>query len=97
MHPTQPSTPHPNPNSTLPLPFRPPESPLPPQAYTSQIVALTMTALLLGSDSVAKTPKRLAAIRALEALPDAVRGALKLDRDMHKLAEGLKDAQSLML
>lgn len=43
------------------------------QAYTSQIVALTMMALLLGADSRAKSAKRLAAIRALAALPDAVR------------------------
>ena len=67
-----------------------------PQAYTSQIVALTMMALLLGADSRAKSPKRIAAMRALAELPDAVREALKLDGEMQVLAEQLKDAQSLI-
>mgnify|MGYP001808028370 CR=1 FL=1 len=46
-----------------------------PQAYTSQIVALTMMALLLGADSRKKAPKRIAAMRALSRLPDDVRCA----------------------
>lgn len=66
------------------------------KAYTSQIVALTMMAMLLGADSRAKAPKRIAAMRALSMLPDAVRGALKLDDEMKLLAEQLKDAQSLI-
>jgi hypothetical protein len=55
-----------------------------------------MMALLLGADSRAKAPKRIAAMRALAALPDAVRQALQLDGTMQKLAEQLKDSQSLI-
>ncbi|KIZ06322.1 glucosamine--fructose-6-phosphateaminotransferase (isomerizing) [Monoraphidium neglectum] len=66
------------------------------KAYTSQIVALTMMALLLGADSRAKMPKRIAAMRALARLPDDAREVLELDASMHKLAEQLKDAQSLI-
>ncbi|KIY97122.1 glucosamine--fructose-6-phosphateaminotransferase (isomerizing) [Monoraphidium neglectum] len=66
------------------------------KAYTAQIVALTMMALLLGADSRAKAPKRIAAMRALARLPDDIREALKLDDDMKKLAEQMKDAQSLI-
>ena len=66
------------------------------KAYTSQIVALTMVALLLGADSRARAAKRAATIRALAALPDAVRGALKLDGAMRALAAQLKDARDLI-
>lgn len=55
-----------------------------------------MMALLLGSDSRTKTPKRIATLHALAALPDAVREVLKLDGGMRRLAEQLKDAQSLI-
>jgi hypothetical protein len=55
-----------------------------------------MMALLLGADSRAKSAKRVAAIRALAALPDAVREALKLDGAMKALAAQLKDAQDLI-
>ncbi|KAI8469476.1 MAG: isomerising glucosamine-fructose-6-phosphate aminotransferase [Monoraphidium minutum] len=66
------------------------------KAYTSQIVALTMMALLLGADSRAKTARRVAAIRALSRLPDDVSEALRLDGPMQDLAAQLKDAQSLI-
>ncbi|GBF88215.1 hypothetical protein Rsub_00927 [Raphidocelis subcapitata] len=66
------------------------------KAYTSQIVALTMVALLLGADSRAKAPKRLEAMRALARLPEDVSRALALDEDMRALAGQLKDAQSLI-
>jgi glucosamine--fructose-6-phosphate aminotransferase (isomerizing) len=55
-----------------------------------------MMALLLGADSRAKMPKRIAAMRALARLPDDAREVLELDASMHKLAEQLKDAQSLI-
>ena len=43
------------------------------KAYTSQMVAITMMALALSEDSIAKRPKRDAIIDALGALPDALR------------------------
>jgi fructoselysine-6-P-deglycase FrlB-like protein len=89
---------HPPRVSSLPAlpPHASPSRPRPPQAYTSQIVALTMMALLLGADSRAKAPKRIAAMLALSVLADAVRDVLKLDSDMKALAEKLKDAQNLI-
>jgi glucosamine--fructose-6-phosphate aminotransferase (isomerizing) len=66
------------------------------KAYTSQVVALTMMALLLGADSRAKSTKREAVVRALAELPQVITETLKLDEDLKKLAEELKDAHSLM-
>jgi glucosamine--fructose-6-phosphate aminotransferase (isomerizing) len=40
--------------------------------------------------------KRLEHVRALAALPDAVRGALALDGEMRALAGQLKDARDLI-
>jgi glutamine---fructose-6-phosphate transaminase (isomerizing) len=55
-----------------------------------------MVALLLGSDSRAKMPKRAAALRALSRLSSDVAAALRLDGGMRLLAEQLKGAQSLI-
>jgi glucosamine--fructose-6-phosphate aminotransferase (isomerizing) len=66
------------------------------KAYTSQVVALTMVALLLGTDSRAKSAKREAVITALAALPEVIAEALKLDGDIKRLAGELQDVSSLM-
>ena len=43
------------------------------QAYTSQIVVLTMMALALSEDSIAKRARRDAIIASMAALPDTLR------------------------
>ena len=66
------------------------------KAYTSQILCVTMMALALGEDSVAKRARRDAIIDELGALPGKVRDALLLDGQMQELAASLKDAGSLL-
>lgn len=43
------------------------------KAYTSQIVVLTMMALLLSEDSISKAARRAEIIDSLKQLPDAIR------------------------
>ncbi len=40
------------------------------KAYTSQVLVMTMMALMLGEDSVSKSTKRESIIKELEWLPD---------------------------
>ena len=67
------------------------------KAYTSQIVALVMMALLLSADSATKAARRREIISALLALPDAVSQALLLDSNMKALAQELVHEQSLLV
>ena len=43
------------------------------KAYTSQIVAMTMMALVLSEDSISKAPRRAEIIDSLRKLPAAIR------------------------
>ena len=43
------------------------------KAYTSQIVAMTMMALVLSEDSISKAPRRAEIIDSLRRLPTAIR------------------------
>jgi len=66
------------------------------KAYTCQIVAVTMMALQLSEDSIARRARRDKTIDALGTLPLQVRRALQLDAQMRQLAEELKDTNSLL-
>jgi glucosamine--fructose-6-phosphate aminotransferase (isomerizing) len=68
-----------------------------PQAYTSQIAAMTMMALALGEDTLSSCSRREAIIDDLINLPDKVREVLKLDNDMRELAKELMEEQSLLV
>ena len=67
------------------------------KAYTSQIVVITMMALALSEDSIAKRDLRDEILDSLAALPDAIRAALRLDGEMRSLAEALREEQSLLV
>ena len=67
------------------------------KAYTSQIVAITMLALALSDDSISRRDARDAIIDGLKDLPQAVKRALSLDKQMLELAVKLKDEQSLLV
>lgn len=67
------------------------------KAYTSQMVVITMMALALSEDSIAKRPKRDAVIDALGSLPAKLRRVLRLDAQMQQLAEELKHETSLLV
>jgi glucosamine--fructose-6-phosphate aminotransferase (isomerizing) len=67
------------------------------KAYTSQIVAITMMALVLSEDSVSKRQRRDEIIDSLCALPDALRRCLELDPLVAELAASLRDEPSLLV
>lgn len=67
------------------------------KAYTSQIVAITMLALVLSDDSISRRDARDAIIDGLIRLPGAVRQALYLDKEMLTLAEKLQLEHSLLV
>lgn len=66
------------------------------KAYTSQILAVTMMALQLAEDSIAKRERRDTVIDELGQLPGKVRTTLMLDGAMRELAERLRDSHSLL-
>ncbi|KAG1675057.1 hypothetical protein FOA52_002716 [Chlamydomonas sp. UWO 241] len=66
------------------------------KAYTSTIVAITMIALQLSEDSIAKRETRDAIIDELGHLPGKIKAALMCDDAMRELAEQLKGEHSLM-
>ncbi|GAB4823479.1 hypothetical protein N2152v2_010525 [Parachlorella kessleri] len=67
------------------------------KAYTSQIVVITLMALALSEDSIARRQLRDEIIDSMALLPDKIRQTLKLDGYMRQLAEKLKEEQSLLV
>jgi glucosamine--fructose-6-phosphate aminotransferase (isomerizing) len=67
------------------------------KAYTSQIVAITMMALVLSEDQISKRERRNQIIDSLCNLPEAVERCLRLDAQVQELAAELKDEQSLLV
>ncbi|TVU00762.1 hypothetical protein EJB05_53801, partial [Eragrostis curvula] len=67
------------------------------KAYTSQIVAMTMMALAIGSDQISTQARRDAIINGLSCLPSNVSEVLKLDTEMRELASSLIDSESLLV
>lgn len=67
------------------------------QAYTSQIVAITMLALALSDDKLSKSARRQEIIRSLLLLPSAIERTLKLEPQIIELAKELADEASLLL
>ena len=67
------------------------------KAYTSQIVCLVMMAILLSEDFSSKAARRAEIIAALQALPDAVADALRLDSQIQALAKSLVKEQSMLV
>jgi glucosamine--fructose-6-phosphate aminotransferase (isomerizing) len=67
------------------------------KAYTSQIVVITMAALALSEDSIAKRSLRDEIIDGLGVLPARLRAVLALDGEMRGLAARLAAQQSLLV
>jgi len=67
------------------------------KAYTSQIIALILLALQLGSDSRASQKRREEVILELRRLPVYVREVLALESQMKELAKEYQHARSLLL
>ena len=67
------------------------------KAYTSQIVAITMMAMVLAEDQISKRTRVDEIVTALLDLPESARQCLLLDETVKELAEGLKDENSLLV
>jgi glucosamine--fructose-6-phosphate aminotransferase (isomerizing) len=68
------------------------------KAYTSQIVTLTLVALILASDSIALQPRRREVIRGLSMLSEQIRECLqKTEKKVIEIATKLKDAKSVLV
>eukprot|EP00128_Syssomonas_multiformis_P013860 Colp12_sorted_trinity150504_noHs@10795 len=67
------------------------------KAYTSQIVALILCALMLSDDSKSKQERHHAIIDALKKLPDQIKKVLEMDKEIRKLAEELYTEKSLLV
>jgi glucosamine--fructose-6-phosphate aminotransferase (isomerizing) len=70
------------------------------KAYTSQIVCVTMMAMLLSADSIGKLKQQGDVVSELRVLPAKIREALGLDASMQRLAQKIdvlaKDNNSLL-
>jgi glucosamine--fructose-6-phosphate aminotransferase (isomerizing) len=68
------------------------------KAYTSQIVTLTLVALILSGDSISLQPRRREVIQGLSLLSENIRACLaNTERKVIEIAEKLKDAKSVLV
>jgi len=67
------------------------------KAYTSQILALVMFALVVSEDRISLQPRRAEIMQALEKLPDQIRQVLALDSDVNTLARKYYLQKSLLV
>lgn len=67
------------------------------KAYTSQILCLTMFALVMAEDRISFQPRRREIIDGLRTLNKLVKEVLKEDQKIYKIAEKLHKAKSLLV
>ncbi|KAF7259305.1 hypothetical protein EG68_02878, partial [Paragonimus skrjabini miyazakii] len=67
------------------------------KAYTSQVIALVMFALVLSEDRISLQSRRQSIIEGLAKLSDQIRTVLQLDHAIRKLAEGLHNKRSILV
>jgi len=67
------------------------------KAYTSQILSLTMFALVMSEDRISLQPRRSEIIQGLKQLPDMVRKVLELDDKVLAIAKELYEKRSLLI
>eukprot|EP00761_Pharyngomonas_kirbyi_P014031 gb/GECH01014061.1/.p1 GENE.gb/GECH01014061.1/~~gb/GECH01014061.1/.p1 ORF type:complete len:688 (+),score=172.91 gb/GECH01014061.1/:1-2064(+) len=67
------------------------------KAYTSQVIALSMVALMLSNDSLSLLERREEIIGSLSSLPKLISQALKLNDQVAKLASKFKDKKNILL
>ncbi|CAJ0602976.1 unnamed protein product [Cylicocyclus nassatus] len=67
------------------------------KAYTSQILALLMFALVLSDDRISKTNRRKEIINALNQLPELIQEVLNLDNEALKIANEIYKEKSLLV
>merc|ERR1739844_808049 len=67
------------------------------KAYTSQILSLTMFALVMSEDRISLQPRRSEIIQGLKALPDMIRRVLEQDSKVLSIAKQLYEKRSLLI
>jgi len=67
------------------------------KAYTSQILSLTMFALVMSEDRISLQPRRSEIIQGLKQLPDMIRKVLELDDKVLAIAKELYEKRSLLI
>merc|ERR1712168_602954 len=67
------------------------------KAYTSQILCLTMFALVMSEDRISLQPRRSEIIQGLKALPDMIRKVLELDAKVLEIAKQLYEKKSFLI
>merc|ERR1712223_2229882 len=67
------------------------------KAYTSQILSLTMFALVMSEDRMSFRGRRSEIIKALKELPELIKEVLKEDQKILSMAEQLYEKKSLLI
>jgi len=67
------------------------------KAYTSQILSLTMFALVMSEDRISLQPRRSEIIQGLKQLPELIRKVLELDSKVLEIARELYEKRSLLI
>lgn len=67
------------------------------KAYTSQILTLTLFALVMSEDRISLQPRRSEIIQGLKQLPDMIREVLELDAKVLNIAKELYQKRSLLI
>merc|ERR1712001_409820 len=67
------------------------------KAYTSQILSLTMFALVMSEDRISLQARRSEIIQGLKDLPDMIRTVLELDSKVLEIAKELYEKRSLLI
>lgn len=67
------------------------------KAYTSQILSLTMFALVMAEDRISLQPRRSEIIQGLKALPDMIKQVLDQDGKVLEIAKLLYEKRSLLI
>ncbi len=67
------------------------------KAYTSQIIAFLLIALLLGDDSISNKERREAVVRALQELPQKIHETLQLEPLIMEIAAKIYQQQNLLV
>jgi len=67
------------------------------KAYTSQVLSLTMFALVMSEDRISLAPRRSEIIQGLKQLPDLIKQTLALDDKVLAIAKDLWEKKSLLI
>jgi glucosamine--fructose-6-phosphate aminotransferase (isomerizing) len=67
------------------------------KAYTSQFISLVMFGLMMCDDRISMQERRREIIQGLKQLPEHIKEVLKMDKQIHKLAQELYQQKSLLV